>query len=181
MRITNYGGHRVWLREAFNAGGKRIGIEDCCHKDEPCDWHRSVALMGRRRRLLGTLLGIAIFSACLAIVWLVQVALYWLSDHIGPHLAFGGMGLMAAAWWGWTRPHAEVEMTHPRVGQMRPHNEDPAGRIRHRGRLSWGNEVIPGKYAKDRVEQQRKLAKSLQGPGGRFVKRSRDAVQTPRD
>lgn len=56
-----------------------------------------------------------------------------------------------------------------------PHNQDPSGHMRNRGRLSWNNGLKENEYERDRADRQVDLARALQGPGGRFQK------QTPAD
>jgi hypothetical protein len=33
--IVNFDGTRAWLKEAFDRGGKRIGVIDCCLESAP--------------------------------------------------------------------------------------------------------------------------------------------------
>jgi hypothetical protein len=40
--IVNYDGTRVWLKDAFATGGKRIGVIDCCLESAPCQWHAAL-------------------------------------------------------------------------------------------------------------------------------------------
>jgi hypothetical protein len=40
--IANYDGTRVWLKEVFGYGGKRIGVIDCCLESAPCQWHAAL-------------------------------------------------------------------------------------------------------------------------------------------
>jgi len=37
--VTNPFGERVWLKSLYE-NGRRIGITDCCHEDDPCTYHR---------------------------------------------------------------------------------------------------------------------------------------------
>ena len=44
MVITNYDGVRVWLKDAFDTNGKRIGVAACCPESAPCPWHEALGL-----------------------------------------------------------------------------------------------------------------------------------------
>ena len=46
MLVTNHFGERVWLKPCFD-GATRIGITDCCHAADPCDWHRAMRSAAR--------------------------------------------------------------------------------------------------------------------------------------
>lgn len=41
--IPDLNGHRVWLKESFTSGGKRLGVIDCCLESNPCAWHGAEA------------------------------------------------------------------------------------------------------------------------------------------
>ena len=40
--ITNLDGARVWLKNAFDSKGRRIGVSACCPEAAPCAWHAAV-------------------------------------------------------------------------------------------------------------------------------------------
>lgn len=48
--IVNYDGTRVWLKEAFDTCGKRIGVIDCCLESTPCQWHAALRDSTQRAR-----------------------------------------------------------------------------------------------------------------------------------
>jgi hypothetical protein len=41
-RVINHDGEDVWLCAAYDAAGRRIGIEDCCFAADPCDHHAAL-------------------------------------------------------------------------------------------------------------------------------------------
>jgi hypothetical protein len=43
---TSYDGTRVWLKEAFDTHGKRIGVAACCPVSAPCAWHEALGKVG---------------------------------------------------------------------------------------------------------------------------------------
>jgi hypothetical protein len=39
-KVINPFGEYVWLKPCYNEKGERTGITDCCHVDDPCEYHK---------------------------------------------------------------------------------------------------------------------------------------------
>jgi hypothetical protein len=43
--VITWNGQCVWLKEAFDQAGKRVGVAVCCQQTSPCRWHSAIGLV----------------------------------------------------------------------------------------------------------------------------------------
>ena len=46
--VTGMDGTRIWLKDAFSASGRQIGVTQCCFESAPCAWHAALSRIGCR-------------------------------------------------------------------------------------------------------------------------------------